>query len=450
MIAFIILLNICLQAVFYLQTKDKEYFYQILLWLLSLMYLGVNLLFNQGTMTMIMAFATIMPSMLTLALISSYYTKLKINWMGYILFYLVSIGLSFFLNSLNMNFIITSAPVALAVGLPTFNMGVRILKHQRHKGFLYVALAIFLILQSVHMFDYPFLRTDSKNLLWAFALIYTLFQALSLIFPAINITRKEEKITQDLRAQVKEQTKELQKALDLKDITYQVLVHDFANYVFALIANLRAMKRTDLTEGQLKIANTNSGILEKMKDLIREIRQLERILNTNSNEEMKFEYKNLHQLIYEVEKAYTPKLESKKLKIINDIPKELEVYVYEPFFSISIIGNYLSNAIKFSNPDSSIRVFAHINEMQNLSITIEDSGIGMSQDDLEKLNRATSPRRRTGTHKESGIGLGTLIATNYIRIHGFQVVFDSQEANPKENIPGRTTINIKLNREQYR
>jgi two-component system sensor histidine kinase CiaH len=96
----------------------------------------------------------------------------------------------------------------------------------------------------------------------------------------------------------------------------------------------------------------------------------------------------------------------------------------------------LDNAIKFSSKNSAITV--RIEEQNAIAkITINDKGIGMSEEVLVSLSDANTGIIREGTRGEKGYGLGWSICQQIIRAHKGKLVVSS-----KENLG--TTITIEL------
>jgi signal transduction histidine kinase len=50
-------------------------------------------------------------------------------------------------------------------------------------------------------------------------------------------------------------------------------------------------------------------------------------------------------------------------------------------------------------------------------VTVEDTGIGMDNDELEKLFKVEQKLTKPGTNNEKGIGLGLLICKEFIKRH---------------------------------
>lgn len=92
----------------------------------------------------------------------------------------------------------------------------------------------------------------------------------------------------------------------------------------------------------------------------------------------------------------------------------------------TIIRNLLSNALKFSYPKSEITLFSEIKgDMLHLSVC--DRGIGISQDQQEKLFKIESNSSTLGTNKESGTGLGLILCKEFTETNGGKIWLTSEE-----------------------
>lgn len=106
---------------------------------------------------------------------------------------------------------------------------------------------------------------------------------------------------------------------------------------------------------------------------------------------------------------------TKKIKITQDIQKDINIFADINMLK-TIFRNLLSNAIKFTNIDGEISVTAKV-ENKNAVISIQDNGVGMSNDTLNKLFKIENNISHKGTNDESGTGLGLIISKDFIEQH---------------------------------
>lgn len=87
-----------------------------------------------------------------------------------------------------------------------------------------------------------------------------------------------------------------------------------------------------------------------------------------------------------------------------------------------ILLNLISNAIKFSPENSEVWIFTVATQSQ-LSLRVEDSGVGISEKDQEHLYERFF-RGQNATHIQ-GTGLGLNIVSNYLKIMGGTISLNS-------------------------
>ncbi len=96
-----------------------------------------------------------------------------------------------------------------------------------------------------------------------------------------------------------------------------------------------------------------------------------------------------------------------------------------------ILINLLSNAIKFTPEGGSVSLSSRIESDGGLTVTITDSGAGMSAEDIRQaLEPFRQVRNKSSTHPE-GTGLGLPLASQLAGLHGGSLTIDSA--------PGRGT-----------
>jgi cell cycle sensor histidine kinase DivJ len=90
-----------------------------------------------------------------------------------------------------------------------------------------------------------------------------------------------------------------------------------------------------------------------------------------------------------------------------------------------ILLNLVTNAIKFTNRGGRIRVGARAYG-STLSISVEDNGIGIGEDDLPRLGDPFFQARSSYGRRHDGSGLGLSIVKGLVRLHGGEVDISSR------------------------
>ena len=88
----------------------------------------------------------------------------------------------------------------------------------------------------------------------------------------------------------------------------------------------------------------------------------------------------------------------------------------------TVIRNFISNAIKFSNEGSTIDIFVTLQD-KFAKINVRDHGVGISEDRLHNLFRAG--KTTYGTNNEEGSGLGLQLCQDFAEKNGGSVCVES-------------------------
>ena len=88
------------------------------------------------------------------------------------------------------------------------------------------------------------------------------------------------------------------------------------------------------------------------------------------------------------------------------------------------IYNLVENAIKYTPPECSVSVLAHATE-QDIFFEIKDSGIGISEEDQERLFEKFFRSSAREARSQTGTGLGLAIVRSIAERHGGRVWVES-------------------------
>jgi signal transduction histidine kinase len=91
----------------------------------------------------------------------------------------------------------------------------------------------------------------------------------------------------------------------------------------------------------------------------------------------------------------------------------------------TILRNLMSNAIKFTYICGQIHVNL-INHGDHYEISLKDSGIGISKENINKLFQLDSKFRANGTSDEKGTGLGLILCKEFVEKHGGKIWVESE------------------------
>jgi len=116
----------------------------------------------------------------------------------------------------------------------------------------------------------------------------------------------------------------------------------------------------------------------------------------------------------------------KEIQLFNEIKNEMFIFVDQNLIS-QALNNLISNSIKFTNPGGKIIINAFQSEIPRfIEIIVEDTGIGISQENISKIFNIGSKFTSEGTAGEKGTGLGLTLVKEIIERHGGKIWVESQ------------------------
>lgn len=115
----------------------------------------------------------------------------------------------------------------------------------------------------------------------------------------------------------------------------------------------------------------------------------------------------------------------KKINIHYNENEDIEIFADEHMLR-TIVRNLLTNAIKFTHEGGNIFI-DFINEKQWVTVSVIDTGIGLSPEVQSKLFNESVIQTTDGTNGEKGTGLGLLLCKELVEKHGGRIWFESVE-----------------------
>jgi PAS domain S-box-containing protein len=114
----------------------------------------------------------------------------------------------------------------------------------------------------------------------------------------------------------------------------------------------------------------------------------------------------------------------KEVLIETDIQPDLNIFADYNMIN-TVVRNLLSNAIKYTSKSGNIRISA----LQNAQLTefsIHDTGVGIREEDIDKIFRLDIQFSTTGTANESGSGLGLMLCKEFVEKHNGKIWVESK------------------------
>ncbi|PMH43207.1 ATPase [Vibrio sp. 10N.286.49.B3] len=195
--------------------------------------------------------------------------------------------------------------------------------------------------------------------------------------------------------------------------------HEIRTPLNGIIGISQLLQHSAITEEQKKQINVlyNSG--EHLLSVLNDVLDFSKIeqgkFNINVHE---FYFSELVDLIVQI---YNPLCSAKKVDLIvkNELPSNMKILTDQTRLN-QIMFNLLSNAIKFTSEGHIIISFKfspNNDDVGNiLSITVEDTGIGISSDKIEAMFDPFVQAEPITTREYGGTGLGLTIVKNLVEM----------------------------------
>lgn len=260
---------------------------------------------------------------------------------------------------------------------------------------------------------------------WSTALM--LYQFISILMPLIILEQRKNAQKENLEFAVAQKTKEL--VLEKLDISqkhreatilsnenqalFNTLSHDIATPILAIDLYLGKICKQSTEAGIQAISQSAAKHIDTVKGLIKSTKA-QRLVNANKSLDVLSQV----DVVDSIEKSIEINqvfLNKKNIKIFfeNELTEQ-DTFLADPsIFILSIFGNILSNAIKFSPAGSLIHVEAYRSH-DFVVIELQDAGEGIDLAKISELKSKGFTSSSHGTFGEQGSGFGLANTYQYV------------------------------------
>ena len=245
-------------------------------------------------------------------------------------------------------------------------------------------------------------------------------QVTGLVGISTDITERKQ-----MEEQLRQRNQQLKKLNETTSKIYSVIGHDLKTPLASILgvtdlmlADIDASNENAVKAENLKIIHQASL---KMSDLLKDLLNWAHLQTGDLS--LKRESFVINDAIRDTIDLLEISADQKDIAIQFSSEKSLTVDADKQLIA-TIVRNFISNAIKFSNEGDAITVTLSSNEQQ-WQLSVKDQGVGMSEATQEKLFDDEDHPSSHGTNNEKGSGIGLRLCKQLANMHDGHIKVES-------------------------
>jgi len=250
---------------------------------------------------------------------------------------------------------------------------------------------------------------ERQNWFFSFTALMTVFSAIYLFYN----NRQKQKINKVLESknhEIESQKAELENLNTTKDRLFAIISHDLKSPINSLKNFMEILEMDIPKEERILLQNDIFRLLDNS------FQTLDNLLNwaKNQMEGIKYSPQNLHigELSQQIILFLKPTANTKNILIDNQIQKNHQIWADNDHLQL-ILRNLISNAIKFT-PENGKIFLKSLDLGEQIQISIQDTGVGMREEDIKKVFEGKANFTTKGTSGEKGTGLGLMLCKEFM------------------------------------
>lgn len=235
-----------------------------------------------------------------------------------------------------------------------------------------------------------------------------------------ELSKKNESLGQKNKSLVQKNI-QLEEVNQVKDKLFSIVSHDLKDSVSSIKAFLDLLKDDGITKEEF-----NNLIPELSENANNASSLLFNLLNWSKSQMQNLQSKpelfNIQEVFQIKISLIEKKVNDKGIIVIDESRREF-VYADKSMMEI-VIQNLITNAVKFTGKGDVITV-SNQDYNGKILICIEDTGIGISEENQKKLFNAKKNFTTNGTENEKGTGLGLTLSKDLVELNKGRIWLES-------------------------
>lgn len=267
-------------------------------------------------------------------------------------------------------------------------------------------------------------QTEEINIFFStfIYIIYLLFYCFAMITLLMLIIGVES-----YKAKMEEKNKEAQEALEAKSNFLANMSHEIRTPMNAISGMAQLLSQKNFQKEEKEYIATIQKSSESLLSIINEILDFSKI-DSGNMEILEDEY-HFNSLIHDVLSIIEFRMRNKSVRLIIDIdPRIPRVLIGDQLRIRQVLINILNNAVNFTHRGHiRLHIIWQKNSEQDgcLEVEVEDTGIGISEENMKKLFRAFGQIDTRKNRNVEGTGLGLVISKSLLNKMGGDIWVES-------------------------
>ena len=318
---------------------------------------------------------------------------------------------------------------------PRFRHLILIGLRQTELGNIFIPMLIVFCTTAYDMFDLAFIHTGILLTRYGFSILM-LCMAFMLARKYTNRFEETSQMNEILEATVKQRTKQLEEQVLIAETASKAkssflsnMSHEIRTPMNAIMGMTTIGKLAQASSKKDDALNKIEGASKQLLGIINDILDISKIeADKFELSPVNFEFEKMLQKIADIINLRVDERRQKFfVRIGKDIPHTL---IGDDQRLSQVIINLLSNAVKFTPEEGSItldsRLISEEDGMCRLQISVEDTGIGIAEDQKARLFQSFEQADASTSRKYGGTGLGLSISKRIVELMDGEIWIESE------------------------
>ena len=240
-----------------------------------------------------------------------------------------------------------------------------------------------------------------------------------------KILEEQNNLLEKTNKKLQESEVHLKELNSTKDKFFSIIGHDLRNPLNALLGFselISGNSREYTVEEIQKYTKIINDAAKNIHLLIENLLEWSR--SQSGNIDFNPEETPIFPVLEEILKVFHIQAEKKSIRFETAVPNTTLAYTDRNLLS-TILRNLVNNAVKFTPKGGRIKISSKSSEKE-LTLSVKDTGVGMSAELIEQLFNFSSSVSMPGTTDEKGTGLGLILCKEFLDMHGGKIWVESK------------------------